>query len=128
MLVEQAEGALLGLVALAGQVLQSLLAGHHLAAANDAAVFVLDQILLLQTTGRVLGGAVEHLGLRTNSNHLGHLILRTAFLKRGRLKVNRPDRMRWVKHDAPFRPNVFYCSSQYPTSTNPTYHNDNVST
>lgn len=81
MLVEQTERALLGLVALAGQVLQSLLAGHHLAAAHDAAMLVLHQILLLQTTGRVLGGAVEHLSLGTNSHlKLGHLILRVAIL------------------------------------------------
>lgn len=87
-LVEQAEGALLGLVALAGQILQGLLAGHHLAAAHNATVLVLDEVLLLQTTGRVLGGAVEHLGLGTNSHlELGHLILRAAILTKGVLKV-----------------------------------------
>ncbi len=78
MLVEQTEGTLLGLVALAGQVLQGLLAGHHLAAAHNATVLVLDEILLLQATGGVLGGAVEYLSLGANSDHLGHLIHLTA--------------------------------------------------
>lgn len=83
MLVEQAERTLLGLVALAGQILQSLLAGEHLAAAYNAAVLVLDEVLLLQTAGRVLGRAVENLGLGTSGNFkLGHLILRSAILTR----------------------------------------------
>jgi len=85
-LVEQAEGALLGLVALAGQVLQGLLAGHHLAAAYDAAVLVLDEILLLEATGGVLGGAVENLSLGANGDHLGHLIYLTAILTTGAAK------------------------------------------
>lgn len=84
MLVEQTERALLGLVALAGQILQRLLAGHHLAAAYNAAVLVLDEVLLLQTTGRVLGSAMENLGLGTSGNFkLGHLIRRAAILTRG---------------------------------------------
>lgn len=83
MLVEQAEGALLGLVALAGQVLQGLLAGHHLAAAHDAAVLVLHQVALHQATGGVLGSAVEYLRLGANSDHLGHLIQMTAILTAG---------------------------------------------
>ena len=62
-LLEQLERTLLGLVALAGQELQSLLAGSHLLAANNATVLVLDQILLGQTTGSVLGRTVEHLRL-----------------------------------------------------------------
>lgn len=80
MLVEQPERTLLGLVALAGQVLQGLLAGEHLAAAHNAAVLVLHQILLGQTTGGVLGRAVENLGLGANCDHLRHLILLTAVL------------------------------------------------
>ena len=83
-LVEQAERALLGLVALASKILERLLAGHHLATAYNAAVLVLNEILLLQTTGGVLGGAVENLGLGTSGNFkLGHLILRGAILTRG---------------------------------------------
>lgn len=74
-LLEQLEAALLGLVALAGQILQGLLASGHLLAAHNTAVLVLDQILLLQTTGSVLGGTVEHLCLGTNSHlKLGHLV------------------------------------------------------
>jgi hypothetical protein len=73
-LLEQAEGALARLVALAGQELQGLLAGHHLAAADDATMLVLDEVLLLETTGRVLGSTVENLGLGTSCDHLGHLI------------------------------------------------------
>jgi hypothetical protein len=82
-LVEQAEGTLLGLVALAGQVLQGLLAGHHLLTADNTAVLVLDEVGLGQTTGSVLGSTMENLGLGTNSDHLGHLILRAAILTRG---------------------------------------------
>ncbi len=73
-LLEQAEGTLARLVALAGQELQGLLAGHHLATADDAAVLVLDEVLLLEATGGVLGSTVENLGLGTDSEHLGHLI------------------------------------------------------
>ena len=74
-LLEQLEGALARLVALAGQELQGLLAGHHLATAHNAAVLVLDEVLLGQTAGSVLGSAVEYLGLGTDSHHLRHLIL-----------------------------------------------------
>ncbi len=89
MLVEQTERTLLGLVALACQVLQGLLASHHLAAAHDAAVLVLDEILLLQATGGVLGGAMENLSLGANCDHLGHLIQMTAILTAGdRQKVD----------------------------------------
>lgn len=80
MLVEQPEGTLLRLVALAGQVLQGLAAGEHLAAAHDAAVLVLDEVLLLEATGGVLGAAVENLGLGANCDHVRHLILLTAVL------------------------------------------------
>ena len=78
-LVEQAERALLGLVALARQILKRLATRHHLAAAHNATVLVLDEIRLLETTGRVLGRSVENLRLRANCQ-LRHLILLTANL------------------------------------------------
>ena len=62
-LLEQLESTLLGLVALAGQELQSLLASSHLLSANNAPVLVLDQVLLGQTTGSVLCRTVENLRL-----------------------------------------------------------------
>jgi len=79
-LVEQPESALLRLVALAGQVLQGLATSGLLAAADDAAVLVLDQIGLDQTAGGVLGSAVVNLGLGANSDGIGHLIHLTAVL------------------------------------------------
>ena len=81
MLLEEAERSLARLVALAGQELQGLLAGLHLAAAHDATVLVLHEVLLLQATRRVLGGSVEYLSLGANSHFkFGHLILLTAIL------------------------------------------------
>jgi hypothetical protein len=78
-LLEQLERTLLGLVALAGEVLQSLLASHHLLATHNAAMLVLDEVLLLQTTGGVLSSTVENLGLGANSHlKFRHLILLTA--------------------------------------------------
>ena len=68
-LLEGREPSLPGYIALAGQELQSLLARHHLAAADDAAVLVLHQVLLLETTRCVLRGAVEYLSLGTNGLH-----------------------------------------------------------
>lgn len=65
-LVEQAEGALLGLVALAGQVLERLLALHHLLATYNAAVLILDQVGLGETAGGMLRASVKDLGLRAN--------------------------------------------------------------
>jgi hypothetical protein len=65
-LTEKLERALLGLVALARQILQRLLARLHLLAADNAVVLVLHQILLLQTTSRVLRRAMEYLRLGTN--------------------------------------------------------------
>jgi hypothetical protein len=80
-LLEEAEGSLAGLVALAGEELQGLLAGLHLAAAHNAAVLVLDKVFLLQATRGVLGSSVENLGLGANSDfEFGHLILLTAIL------------------------------------------------
>ena len=82
-LLEQLELALLRLVALARQVLQRLLAGHHLAAAYNAAVLVLDEVGLGEATGGVLRRSVKNLGLGSNGGHVvGHLILRTRVLIR----------------------------------------------
>jgi len=78
-LVEQPERTLLGLVALARQVLERLAARHHLAAANNPAVLVLDKVALLETTGRVRCRSVPDLGLGSNC-HLNHLILWNAIL------------------------------------------------
>jgi len=86
-LLEQTEGTLLGLVALAGQELQGLLAGQHLATADDAAVLVLDEVLLLEATGGVLGRTVENLGLGTGCDHLGHLIHWAAIFTRNHLRL-----------------------------------------
>ena len=79
-LVEEMEDTLLGLVALARQVLERLLALHHLLAAYNAAVLVLDEVGLGEATGGVLGVAVENRGLGTNSRNFGHLILWNAIL------------------------------------------------
>jgi len=79
-LVEEAEGALLRLVALAGQVLEGLAAGRLLLAAHNATVLVLDEVRLDQATGGVLGSSVEDLGLGANGRDFGHLILRTRLL------------------------------------------------
>ena len=80
MLVEEAERALLGLVALARQVLERLATRQHLAAADNAAVLVLDEVRLRETTGRVLCRSVKNLGLGTNCHHFGHLIQWNAIL------------------------------------------------
>jgi hypothetical protein len=74
-LLEQLEGPLLRLVALAGQKLQRFLAGHHLLAADNATVLVLHQVLLGQTTRGVLSSAVEHLSLGANGNHIARHLL-----------------------------------------------------
>ena len=79
-LVEQAEGALLGLVALAGQVLERLLALHHLLATYNAAMLVLDQVGLGETAGGMLRASVKDLGLGANCRNSGHLILWNAIL------------------------------------------------
>jgi hypothetical protein len=78
-LVEQAEGALLGLVATTGQVLERLATGGLLPAAYNAAVLVLDQVGLGETAGGVLGISVEHRGFGSNGRDIsGHLIIWTA--------------------------------------------------
>lgn len=82
-LVEQAEGTLLSLVALAGQVLESLATGSLLLAAYNAAMLVLDEVGLDEATGGVLSSSVENLGLGANGRDFGHLILRTRFLVLG---------------------------------------------
>ena len=74
MLVEEAERTLLGLVALARQVLECLTARRLLLAAYNAAVLVLNKSRLRETTGRVLRCSVKNLRLRTNGDHFGHLI------------------------------------------------------
>jgi len=72
-LVEQAECALLRLVALPRQVLERLAARHHLAAANNPTVLVLHQVRLGQTAGGVLRRSVENLGLGASSEFGDHL-------------------------------------------------------
>jgi hypothetical protein len=75
-LVEQAERALLGLVATTGQVLQGLATGGLLPAAYNAAVLVLDQVGLGETAGGVLGISVKNRGFGANGGNIsGHLIL-----------------------------------------------------
>jgi len=78
-LVEQPERTLLGLVALAREVLERLAAREHLAAAHNPAVLVLDEVTLLETTGRVRRRSVPDLSLGANC-HFGHLILWNAIL------------------------------------------------
>ena len=78
-LVEQPEGTLLGLVALAGQVLQCLATSGLLLPANNPAVLVLHQIGLDETARGVLSGTMEHLSLGASCHHIcGHLILWNA--------------------------------------------------
>jgi hypothetical protein len=84
-LVEETERTLLGLVALARQVLERLAAGRLLLAAYNAAVLVLDKIGLREATGGVLRASVENLGLRANGgNFRGHLIQWNAIFKKSR--------------------------------------------
>jgi hypothetical protein len=91
-LLEQLEGTLLGLVALAGQILQSLLASGHFLATDNATVLVLNQILLGQTTGSMFSSAVEYLSLGANSYvKFSHLILLTAILFEGWCVPSKPD-------------------------------------
>lgn len=70
-LLEELEGALLGYVAQTAQAQDGLLASGLLAAADNASALGLDQVLLLQATGSVLGGAVEDLGLGAQGLDLG---------------------------------------------------------
>ena len=73
MLVEQAERALLRLVALPRQVLERLATRQHLAAANNPTVLIFHQVRLGQTTGGVLRRSMENLGLGSSSEFGGHL-------------------------------------------------------
>ena len=76
MLVEEAERALLGLVALARQILERLAARGLLPAAYNAAVLILDKVGLGEATGGVRGVAVENRSLGANGGDIsGHLIL-----------------------------------------------------
>ena len=79
MLVEQPERALLGLVALARKVLERLAARKHLAAAHNPTVLVLNEVTLLETTGRVRRRSMPDLSFRANC-HFNHLILLTAII------------------------------------------------
>lgn len=62
-LVEELERALLGLVARREEVLDRLLAEHHLAAAYNASMLVEDKVLLCKTTACVDSSSVENLSL-----------------------------------------------------------------
>ncbi len=62
-LVEEAERALLGLVALARQILERLATGRLLPATYNAAVLVLNKVGLREAAGGVLCRSVENLGL-----------------------------------------------------------------
>ena len=70
LLLKELEGALLGDIASLLQLLQGLEARGVLLLGYNAALASLHQILLGQTTGSVLGGAVKHLGLGSRSHHL----------------------------------------------------------
>ena len=62
-LAEELERALLGLVARREEVLDRLLAEHHLAAAYNASMLVEDKVLLCKTTACVDSSSVENLSL-----------------------------------------------------------------
>jgi hypothetical protein len=80
-LAEELEGTTLRLVALTGEVLEGLLAGSHLLAAHNTPVLVLEEVLLDETAGGVLGSSVVDLGLGSSSHFkFSHLILLTAIL------------------------------------------------
>ena len=74
MLVEEAERALLGLVALARQILERLATSRLLLATYNATVLVLDKIGLREAAGGVLRRSVENLGLGASRGNFGHLI------------------------------------------------------
>ncbi len=61
--MEELECALLGLVARSEEVLDRLLAEHHLAAAYNASVLIEDKVLLGEATARVDSSSVENLSL-----------------------------------------------------------------
>ena len=79
-LVEQTEHTLLGLVASAGQILQSTAASSLLAPANNTAVLVLNEVRLVEAAGSLLSGTVEYLGLRADIHGiLGHYTISGDF-------------------------------------------------
>jgi hypothetical protein len=79
-LVEQTEHTLLGFVAPASQILQSLAAGSLLAPADNTAVLVLNEVGLVEAAGSLLRGTVEHLGLRAYIHGiLGHYTISVDF-------------------------------------------------
>ncbi len=81
LLGKEAELALLGDVAQLAQLLDCLLASSVLAAADDATLLGLHQILLGQATGSVLGRSMVYLGLGSNGGYLGtshHVVLTVA--------------------------------------------------
>jgi len=78
--LEQLERALLRLVPRLYQVLQRLLTQSMLLTGNDATLARLHQILLLQTTGSVLGRAMEYLRLGSYRRHLARLASALASL------------------------------------------------
>ena len=61
--MEELESALLWLVARREEVLDRLLAEHHLAAAYNASMLVEDKVLLGEATARVDSSSVENLSL-----------------------------------------------------------------
>ena len=65
-LLEEREPPLLGNKSAPGQKFKRLATSRLLAAANNAAVLVLDKIGLGQSTGCVLGRAVKNLSLCSN--------------------------------------------------------------
>lgn len=85
-LTEELESPALRLVALAGEVLEGLLAGGELLTTHNAPVLVLDEVLLGEAAGGVLGGSVVNLGLGSSGDFkFGHLILLTAILNSWRV-------------------------------------------
>ena len=86
-LLEQLEGSLLGYVAHCAQLLDGLLASGLLATADDTTTLGLDQVLLVETTGSVLSGAVEDLGLGADSldlaAHHSSVVLASAICATG---------------------------------------------
>lgn len=75
LLAEQLEGALLGHIAELAEALDRLLARRVLLLAHNATRLRLHQVLLRQTTGRVLGRAVENLGRAARGHHGAALLI-----------------------------------------------------
>ncbi len=67
-LLEELESTLLGHVAHLLQLLDRLQTGRMLLTADDATSLGLHQVLLGEAAGRVMCGAVEHLGLGANGD------------------------------------------------------------